>query len=90
MSKNVANTFGKSDFTFYKKKLEGKVMKKKNILGHISGNSIVVTYSDNFNIYFTPFVRCFVQGNNLKGDCNKLCTFLIPRGKVIHTKYSKH
>ena len=38
MSNIGVNTFVKLDFTFYKKKLIGKVM-KTNILGYLNGNS---------------------------------------------------
>ena len=37
-------------------------------------------------IYFTPFVQCFVQGYNLRGDRNKLCIFLLARGLIYLLK----
>ena len=69
MSNNGVNTFVKSDFTFYKKKLRGKVM-KTDILGYLNGNSsyiYVVTYVHecNFNICILPHL------------CNVLCKVII-------------
>ena len=88
MSNIGVNTFVKLDFTFYKKKLIGKVM-KTNILGYLNGNSsyiyvVIYVHECNFNTYtyFTPFV----QGYNLRGDRNKLCIFLLARGLIYLLK----
>ena len=88
MSNIGVNTFVKLDFTFYKKKLIGKVM-KTNILGYLNGNSsyiyvVIYVHECNFNTYtyFTPFV----QGYNLRGDRNNICIFLPARGLIYLLK----
>ena len=40
----------------------------------------------NFKKYFAPFMQCFVQGYNLRGDHNKLCIFLLARGLIYLLK----
>ena len=98
MSNNGVNALVKSDFTFYKKvgpfhsnHIKYGVRSTESSSWHLNTDGryrYLVTYVHECNLenYFTPFVRCFVQGYNLRGDRNKLCIFLLASGLIYLPK----